>query len=256
MSYIRGMGCIPDRLIDAERDASDRHIGHLVGASASYPDSIDFRKYLDAVPDQGATSRCVAWYVSSAVYLAGQVRGTPVPRPSAKWNYDVARYVDTPGVLVDIGSRCWSMLQGLGQHGMISEARLPSTNENVNEPPPFDADLYGADALLTGYYKLEGRLSTLIRMTLAAGHLPGFAMVVHESFQDLARGELYDEPDGMELGRHMVTCIGYRPGAILLLNSWGRFWADDGFCWVSDRFVDSHYVFDRYAITAAPRIVA
>lgn len=254
MITMRGCGAIPDKLIDAELDGRTRHIAGLIGAQAGYATARDWTHLLDFVPDQGATNRCVGWSFSSGMYLAGQAKGQPILRPSPKWLYDIARYYDTPGVLVDVGSRPRSMALAAAQHGVIAEARLESTESNVNEPPPFDADLAGADALFTGYYKVDGNVPTLLRMALDKGHFPTLAMVVHESFQDLGRDAVYDEPDGMELGRHMVTLVGYRASAFLLLNSWGKSWAADGLCWISDRFVASQYVSDRYVVTAAPPV--
>lgn len=253
MSIFGGFGAIPDRLADAEADGRSKHVGRLIGASASFPDRVDHSKHIDAVPNQGATNSCVGWFVSSAIYLAGQISGRPVPRPSAKWSYDVARYIDSPGLLIDAGCRPRSMMLGLARHGIVAESRVPFGGPaTINQPPPFDADLAGADALFEDYYKVDGDVPTLLRMALAAGHVPGFAMAVHESFVELARGAVYDEPEGAELGRHMVTLVGYRPGAFLLLNSWSEHWADGGLCWISDRFVTSSYVSDRYVVTAAP----
>lgn len=250
----RTFGAIPDKLGEAELDGRTRHVSGLIGAQPSYATSRDWSHLLDFVPDQQATNRCVGWSFSSAMYLAGQAKSAPIKRPSAKWLYDIARYYDTPNVLVDIGSRPRSMALAATRHGVIAEEVLASTVSNVNEPPAFDCDLMGADALFTGYYKLDGNVPTLMRMALDKGHFPVFSIVVHESFSELRRGEVYDEPDGTELGRHMIAAVGYRPGAFLILNSWSKWWADDGFCWMSDRFIASHYASDRYVVTAAPRI--
>lgn len=250
----RGCGAIPDKLLDAEIDGRARHVGALIGARPGYAPARDWSHLLDFVPDQGGTNRCVGWSFSTAMFLAGQAKGDPIPRPSPKWLYDIARYYDTPGVLVDVGSRPRSMALAASMHGVVAESRLESNDRNVNEAPPFDADLAGADALFTGYYKVDGNVPTLLRMALDKGHFPTFAMVVHESFQNLGRDAVYDEPDGTELGRHMVTLVGYNQGAFRLLNSWGTAWADRGFCWVTDRFVASHYVSDRYVVTAAPPV--
>lgn len=246
---IPSFGAIPDRVEDAELDGRTRHVGLLVGGTTSFASSRDWTSLLDRVPNQGITNRCVGWFVSSAAYLAARAAGSPIERPSAKWAYDVARYRDTPGLLLDTGCRPRSMMLGLQEHGIVAESRLPSLESNVNEPPPFDADLAGA--LLTGYYKVDGDAPTLMRMALDKGHFPGFAMEVHEPFLQV-RGEVYDQPRGAVLGRHMVTLVGYRPGAFRLLNSWGTGWGEGGLCWVSDAFVASSFVADRYVITSAP----
>lgn len=251
---MRHRGHIADRLVEAELDGRTRHVAGLIGSSARFASERDWSHLLDVVPDQDVTNRCVAWSSSSAMYLAGQTRAQPIKRPSPKWLYDIARYHDSPGVLDDIGCRPRSMMLAAGIHGVVAESRLESTVANVDEPPPFDADLSAADALFTGYYKVDGNVPTLLRMALDKGHFPIFAIVVHDSFENLIRGTVYDEPRGDVHGGHMLTCVGYRPGAFLILNSWGTTWGEDGFCWMSDRFVASQYVSDRYVVTASPNV--
>lgn len=250
----RGCGAIADRLKHVELDAQMRHVAGLIGADPTIQSARDWSAHLDFVPDQLGTNRCVGWSFSSALYLAAQLHGSPILRPSAKWLYDIGRYHDSPDVLVDVGSRPRSVCLAASRHGIVSEQSLPSTVANVDTPPPFDADIIGADALFTGYYKVEGEVPTLLRMALNKGHFPTFAMAVHESFLDLGRVAVYDEPRGAMYGRHMVTLVGYREGAFLVLNSWGRTWGAEGFCWLTDRFISSSYVSDRYVVTAAPRI--
>lgn len=249
----KGFGAVPDRLADAEHDARHRHVAGLIGASSSgLTSATDWTPRLDRIADQGATSSCVGHAFSTAIYLTGQAQAAPVPRPSAAWSYALARYYDTPGVLVDIGCRPRSCVLAALRHGIVAEDRVSFDVARVNEPPPFDADAAAADAMFTGYYRVAGSVPLLLRMALAKGHIPMLSMVVHESFQDLRRDQVYAEPDGTELGRHMVCIAGYRPGALLLVNSWGTGWADGGMCWVADRFIASSYVQDVYVVTAAP----
>lgn len=255
MSFLdrKGFGAIPDRLLDAEYDARHRHVAQLVGASPSaLPDDVDWSKLLDRIPDQGATSSCVGQAFSTAIYLTGQAQAAPVPRPSASWLYALARYYDTPGVLVDIGSRPRSAVLAALRYGIVAETRAPFDAARINDAPPFDVDAAAADAMFTGYYRVAGDVPLLLRMALARGHVPMLSMVVHESFQDLGAGQVYAEPEGTELGRHMVCVAGYRPGAFLVVNSWGTGWANGGCGWIADRFIASSYVQDVYVVTAAP----
>lgn len=249
----KGFGAIPDKLADADYDARHRHVAGLVGASPSgLPDVVDWTPLLDRIADQGATSSCVGQAFSTAIYLTGQAQAAPVPRPSAAWSYALARYYDTPGVLVDVGCRPRSCVLAALRYGIVAEARIPFDIARVNDAPPFDADAAAADAMFTGYYRVAGDVPLLLRMALARGHVPMLSMVVHESFQDLGAGQVYAEPDGTELGRHMVCVAGYRAGAFRIVNSWGTGWADGGCGLVADRFIASSYVQDVYVVTAAP----
>jgi C1A family cysteine protease len=246
-------GVIPCTLAEAEEDRRDRHICGLFESYSPALSEVDHSKHLDAVQDQGSTSSCVGQWFSSAIYLAGQAQGKPVPRPSVRWSYAVARYTASPGLpLDDIGSNARLMCQGAERHGIVADSRLPFAPSKINEPPPFDADVAGADALFTGYYRADEDTDQL-RIALEQGHFPGIAIEVHQDFVDWSSSDgVYDEPAGELRGYHEVTIVGYRPDAFLVLNSWGTNWGSGGFCWMSDRFLSSRYVFDRYVVTSSP----
>ena len=248
----RQFGAIPDDPDLAEADARSRHVALLLGRVRSAPASIDLSHHLDTVLDQENSGSCVGHWFSNAIYLTGQAQGRPVPRPSRRWSYAVARLREQRGVLIDDGCRPRDCVMGALEHGIVAEERFPWDVATVNELPPFDLDVAGSDALFTGFYKVDGDVPALLRLALASGHVPGFAMQVHEDFGDLGAFDLYDTPRGTLLGRHMVTVIGTRPGAFRILNSWGTDWADGGFGWLSERFVASAFVGDRYVVVSAP----
>jgi len=245
-------GVIPCTLAEAEEDELDRGLYGLVGSAESPPYRVDHTRYLDTVNDQKWTNSCVGQWFSNAVYLAGQAQGKPVARPSARWAYTVARYLRNPGAdLLDLGSSARLMCEGAAKHGIVADSRLPFVPADINEPPPFDADVAGGDALFTGYYR-AGADAELLKRALCLGHFPGVAIAVHQNFVDWATDGVYSEPLGAFRGYHMLTLVGYRPGAFRVLNSWGTSWGDGGFCWMSDYFITSQYAFDRYVVTAAP----
>jgi len=246
-----GFGCVPNTEAEVEHDRICNGIERLVGSPLAADMWIDYSRFVDRVCDQGPTQSCVANWFSTACYLAGQAQGKLVPRPSRRWAYAVARYTRTPGVLIDTGSSARMMCVGSSRHGIVSEERLPFEPAKIDEPPPFDADIAGADALFTGYYRAESALD--IRRALSLGHFPGTAIRVYEDFERIGGdGAIYDVPSGAFRGQHMITAVGCKPGAILYINSWGTGWGMGGYAWLSDRFVDSHDAFDKYVVTSAP----
>lgn len=262
---MKGLGFIPDLLEHIEEDVALRPLFHrgqaaaeLAGVSTTFNTSRDWRHLVDFVPDQGPTNRCVGWYASSALYLAGLAQNNPIKRPSAKWLYDVARYLHTPGVLIDIGCRPHLLMAAAEEHGIVAEDDCPTTLSNVNEPPPFGVDITAANARLTAFHVIPDPWTSpdQIRAALDKGHFPGIAIEVHESFDDYRGQDVYDEPRGDFRGLHMLTCVGYKPGAVLFLNSWSTSWGDDGYGWLSDRFVASPYTRHRMVATAAPMALA
>ncbi len=252
---MRGLGCILDPPDVVAGELRTRHVASLIGADAAYAPVRDWRDHLDVVPDQGATETCVAWSLSSAAFLAARVVGVPIARPSVRWLYAISHWAWQPGTPISpYGRSARTMALAAAQHGFVAEARWPFDVARVTEPPPLDLDVAGADALLTGWYRVgDGDVPTQLRMALNAGHFPMLAVQVRESF-DAYRGGIY-MPSGSARGWHMLVAIGYSPGTFVLLNSWGAGHGDGGFILVSDELVSGPEVAGIIVVTTAPREV-
>ena len=271
----RGMGFRPDSLWDQWDDQWSRHAVSTIGRVGLLPMSAsasslrcDWRHLLDRVSDQKNSNSCVGQFVSNAVYLAGQAghslgRCAVVKRPSVLWSYAVARLRDlaAQGVpaaqrmayLHDDGCQPRMMMLGCQENGLVAEERWPFDLASINAAIPFDLDIGAADATLTGWYGISAPGSPdVMRAALDAGHFPGFALEVHENFTDASGAETYSDVRGDLVGYHMITAIGHRPGAILILNSWSENWGDGGCLWISDDIIASPYVTHRMIVTAAP----
>lgn len=253
-------GARPVSSKEAAYDDRRHSICDLIGARRNVvgmPRSVDHSGYLDTVLDQGLTNSCVAQWFSTAIYLGGMISDSPVQRPSRKWLYAIARYGDSPGQpLIDEGCSPRTMCIKAARHGIISEKRMSFETEKINEPPPFDADVAGADALVTGYYRASVDSADLMQ-ALTEGHIPGIAIDVYDNFENWGGSGTYDKVDGMFRGRHMLSVVGYRTNEnesvdLLVLNSWGNNWGSNGFIWMSSKFCESEHVNDRYVVTASP----
>lgn len=250
----RGTGLIldPPELVSIE--LRDRHVARLVGADPAYAPARDWRDRLDVVPDQGASETCVAWLFSTAAYVAGQIQGAPIPRPSVRWIYACGSGWWTPGQGIDpAGRSIRATARQLARHGIIAEHRWPWDVTKVTDPNvPIDIDVAGADALLTGWYSAGGGdLPTQLRMALDKGHIPGIAINVRESF-DAYRSGLY-APAGSSRGWHAIAVLGYTPTSFTVCANWGRSFGDEGFVHFPDAVIASPEVADAVVITAAPR---
>lgn len=231
-----GLGCIPDHRPDVDEDLRERHVGMLIGAEPStLPTHVDYSHFLGRVPDQLNTNSCVGQAFATSIYLRAQIMGEPLPRPSAKAIYDIARLIDTPGELADVGSRPRAALLGMQEYGLVADERWPLTIANVDEPPPLDVFRAGLAAMLSGYYRIGGGdLATLARIALARGFLPFFAMPTDESFRSYDGSAPWDGLRGPLLGYHAMTLVGYAPGFLYLANSWGSRWGAAGFGRITD----------------------
>lgn len=251
------LGLIPDRQRDVDADARLRHVGILLGAQRiAGPIHIDRRDLLDGVQDQGGSNSCVGQALASSIYLTAASSGQTIERPSAKGIYDLARLVDSPNVLDDVGSRPRAAIIGMQDYGMVANSRWPLTALNVNDKPPLDVFQHAYPARLSAYYRIVGASSALlVRTALARGFFPVFGMPVDEAYQAHDGRTTFTGLRGPMVGYHMQCVIGCGTDDLLVLNSWGRGWGDGGFIRIADAAFDT-LAFDVLVPTVAPAAVS
>ncbi len=250
---MKGLGLELDAPDIIAGDLRDRHVTQLLGEERVYADYRDWRDALDFLPDQGDTSTCVAWCFSTAIYLAGQVAGRPIPRPSVRWLYAIGWWLQHPKTAISDGGRSLrATADAARQHGIIAEARWAFDVARVTDDEiPVDVDVAASDALLTGTYTLgAGDIGKQLRVALDKGHFPGIAINVRESF-DSYRGGLY-APAGASRGWHAICSIAYTPDAVCFVRNWGADDGENGFIWVPNDVLNSPEVADAVVVTAAP----
>jgi hypothetical protein len=83
-----------------------------------------------------------------------------------------------------------------------------------------------------------------VRQHLANGYTCAFGLYAYYNFLAVREfGNVYclSQIEGENLGGHFVTIVGYDdtmatadgPGAFRLVNQWGTYWGDSGYCWIS-----------------------
>ncbi len=258
-------------------DLAHRPASALVGAGAPTMEARDWRFLDDHVANQSASSTCVAQSGSMAVYMRGQAaalrgEGYAVPRPSVLQAYFFGQLEDQllDGIaterrkIVDEGMRARSMLVAWETFGIAAESHLPfdiaTLRAVVNAPSaeeaskllPFDLDVAGADAKLTGWHRInDAARSEEIALALDIAHFPIVPVKVYEDFMSWSGPATYTGPAGAYVGGHAMTAVGFRPGETLLKNSWGDGWGSGGYVWVSNSYIDQ-FGLDCWVIDAAP----
>lgn len=238
----RACGFLDDPADVVSAELQSHHVRALVGEPAVLPGYWDFVAQVQGIPDQGRTSSCVAQAFSTSFETRSHIIGAPIERPSVLAGYTGGRLVAAPkSVLVDGGSNPLAVLEAYRKYGLVAESRFPFSEDRVNAPLPLDVFQHGADATLGGHYRIgAGAGAGLeLRRALFAGYIPVFAMSVDQRFFDLEGGRVYMPSGGPKLGRHMQAIVGYAPGKFLIAGSWGRGWAEDGFAWIDERFIES-----------------
>lgn len=146
----------------------------------------------------------------------------------------------------DIGSRPSSVLEAIAVYGICPESVWPFVVGNVNTKPPARA-LWDARERrgLRGSYKVHERGDArieAIRAALSSSRAVVFGVQVDAAFtQGQGPAEIEWALQGGAVGRHMMEVVGlrYLRGEywILVKNSWGRGWRDQGYAWLSEGFI-------------------
>lgn len=231
----------------------------LVGGPMALLTEIDWSWLLDRVPDQRATNSCVGWAMSSALFLAGQAQHRPIPRPSAKGIYDLARLTDAkPDVLVDFGCRPRAAIEGVQAFGICAETHWPFDEPGINNAPPLDVFRSSIDSLVTGWSRIavDADAPGYMRTALSQCHFPIFGLAVDEAFEQYGGGDYRPVEGSAPRGNHMLCVVGHRPGAFRVVNSWSALWGEDGLCWIAEDVFASDAVGDILVIEHAPAELA
>ena len=205
---------------------------------------IDFRAQLPPVRDQGPRGTCVAF----AVTAAHEIRRAQGERLSDGFLYWGCKQGDGTGG--GSGTTLPAAASALAQYGQSVEALWPyepGWDDNVPVRTPSAAAIAdGASRLCTGLRRLPATVDQ-ITAALAGGRVVVLVTWVFENWRRADRGVIaLPETRDRRLGLHAVLTAGYRTGpgptSIVIRNSWGRDWGDDGYGYLSGGYVDMHAV--------------
>lgn len=239
----RGLGCFRDGADSRDRDLA------LMGLPSSAPSSATLARY--AVPqDQGPTNSCVGWAIAQGIHVAAQVRSVSPGFPAVRFIYWNSRGYHG-GEVVDLGTFPRTGLKGVMRFGAPLQLHCPWEPKRINLSPPWAAYRHAFDGRgARGYYRIfdlgDARLEAM-RVAIAAGFPVVFGTVVDKAFQD-HDGRLTVGPPRSWIGRHAMLAVGYEPGRFRVVNSWGRYWGEGGFCWLSEDYLAHRETADLWVI--------
>jgi len=211
-------GHIADLDRDIARDLRHRPATGLIGAS-QVPETIDYSVFAGPVWNQGGTSSCVGNATAKSLFARAGITGRPIPAPSRKGIYDVARLCDSPyQPMVDQGSRPAAAFLGMQDYGVVSEERWPLTDGNVNDLPSLDVFESALEALVPDYYRIApaSDVALQIRQALGRGYCPVFAMPVDDMYMRYDGSAVYPGLQSPPLGGHYQVITGCVPGALVV----------------------------------------
>ena len=192
---------------------------------------VDFRPHLSPVRDQGARPTCLAHAVSTA---HEQARASTV-----QLSPEYLHYFASDDTSPDAGVCVSAVLAALRERGQPTEEDCPYQLETPCQdwhPPEGLAVFRRESAVLP-------TLGNEVETSLTTGRAPVLGITLPDSFHAPVPPWLIS-PEGAIVGFHAVLAVGMAAESgqrrFLIRNSWGSDWAQDGYAWLDDPFLDRH----------------
>lgn len=220
--------------------------------TSAAPEKVDMRQYCSEIEDQGRLGSCVAQAVAGlAEYGERVIYGKHID-VSRLFLYKVARQLDF--INGDNGSRVRTCMKALRLFGAPPEKHWPYDITRYDLDPPAMVFAYGQNLQATMYYRLDrfGRsrsdVLSMMKRFIEQKRPVAFGFRVFSygnSDGEFPMPDLNSRPKG----GHAVMAVGYddgrkigpTAGALLIRNSWGKRWGQDGYGWLPYAYV-THYL--------------
>ena len=200
---------------------------------AKIDDTVDLRKRMPEVNDQGLMSSCVGRALTNGIEFLRE-RKKRLVELSALFAYYNARAIDHLEH-DDNGCVIRSAIKAVCINGICLEKKWPYKRTNVCITPNEKAYKDAKTELITDYFRIEKGDITGIQAALTEGYPVIFGAILFKSFQMTDSEGIVKMPtfvDDNYLGGHCMLICGYTNKYFIVQNSWGKKWGAKGYCYM------------------------
>ena len=259
-----GMGWIPDYPDFRDYTEETQEVKNLLKAKPEtkrkkLPLSVDLREWCSPIEDQGNLGSCTAHAGAGIIeYYERKAFGRHI-EASRLFLYKVTR--NLMKMKGDTGAYLRTTMGAMVLFGVPPEEYWPySDDENKfdKEPPAF-CYAFAQNYQTIKYFRHDppGKKSeevlNKVKTYLAKGHPAMFGFTVYNSIEQAEKtGQIpFPSPREKIEGGHAIVAVGYddrlkiknrygkmeTTGALLIRNSWGKSWGDNGYGWLPYEYI-------------------
>jgi C1A family cysteine protease len=259
-----GMGWIPDYPDFRDYTEKTEEVKSILGTSGvskvkSPPVSVDLREWCSPIEDQGQIGSCTAHAGAGIIeYYERKSFGRHIDA-SRLFLYKITR--NLMKIKGDTGAYLRTTMGAMVLFGVPPEDYWPYTDEEkkFDQEPPAFCYAFAQNYQALKYFRHDPsgtrgeEILKKVKTYLSKGHPAMFGFTVYNSIEQANHTGRIPFPSPKERieGGHAVVVVGYddkmkiknkygkieTTGALLIRNSWGKGWGEEGYGWLTYEYI-------------------